>query len=125
MAADAQVFHPGQIVPRSGIYRCTEGHHDHSYESTDVKGHRFPPAAQRVPRIGLGAGAGSRAPLNLHHLSRCSRTTPHASAACGSIVVVGWIWPIPPAARWAGAGFDQHKRAFSTPPMGMGPPGPD
>ncbi|GAA4314867.1 hypothetical protein GCM10023162_21250 [Klenkia terrae] len=26
MAADQQTFHPGQIVPRSGIYRCTEGH---------------------------------------------------------------------------------------------------
>jgi hypothetical protein len=38
-----QVFHPGQIVPRSGIYRCAGGHGDHAWESTDVKGHRFPP----------------------------------------------------------------------------------
>ena len=40
---DTQVFHPGQIVPRSGIYRCTGHDEEHSYESTDVAGHRFPP----------------------------------------------------------------------------------
>jgi hypothetical protein len=40
-----QVFHPGQIVPASGIYRCAGGEDDddHFFESTDVKGHRFPP----------------------------------------------------------------------------------
>ncbi|WP_040339421.1 hypothetical protein [Candidatus Blastococcus massiliensis] len=43
MALDEDTFHPGQMVPRSGIYRCSEGHGDHAYESTDVKGHRFPP----------------------------------------------------------------------------------
>jgi hypothetical protein len=45
MADDTDVFHPGQIVPTSGIYRCNGGEHDHdhSFESTDVKGHRFPP----------------------------------------------------------------------------------
>jgi hypothetical protein len=40
---DAQVFHPGRIVPRSGIYRCDGDDDDHAYESTDVAGHRFPP----------------------------------------------------------------------------------
>jgi hypothetical protein len=35
-------FHPGQIVPVSGIYRCTTDT-DHTFESTDVKEHRFPP----------------------------------------------------------------------------------
>ena len=43
MAAPTRVFHPGQIVPTSGIYRCDVVDHDHSYESTDVRGHRFPP----------------------------------------------------------------------------------
>ncbi|MFG2309256.1 hypothetical protein ACGFS9_11390 [Streptomyces sp. NPDC048566] len=34
-------WHPGEIVPVSGIYACDcgRGHH----WSTDVKGHRFPP----------------------------------------------------------------------------------
>jgi hypothetical protein len=36
------VFHPGQIVPTSGIYRC-DTQCGHTFESTDVKGHRFPP----------------------------------------------------------------------------------
>jgi hypothetical protein len=35
-------FHPGQIVQVSGIYRCTTDT-NHTFESTDVKGHRFPP----------------------------------------------------------------------------------
>jgi hypothetical protein len=43
MESSPQVFHPGQVVPRSGIYRCDVPGHDHSYESTDVAGHRFPP----------------------------------------------------------------------------------
>jgi hypothetical protein len=33
---------PGEVVPASGIYRCQSGC-GHQYESTDVKGHRFPP----------------------------------------------------------------------------------
>jgi hypothetical protein len=37
------MYHPGQIVPTSGIYRCAGGDRDHAFESTDVKGHRFPP----------------------------------------------------------------------------------
>jgi hypothetical protein len=37
------MYHPGQIVPTSGIYRCAGGDGDHVFESTDVKGHRFPP----------------------------------------------------------------------------------
>jgi hypothetical protein len=37
------MFRPGQIVPTSGIYRCAGGDRDHVFESTDVKGHRFPP----------------------------------------------------------------------------------
>jgi hypothetical protein len=43
MSADPQVFHPGQIVPVSGIYRCAASEDGHTIESTDVKGHRFPP----------------------------------------------------------------------------------
>jgi expansin (peptidoglycan-binding protein) len=35
-------FRPGQVVPASGIYRCDTGC-GHSYASTDVRGHRFPP----------------------------------------------------------------------------------
>ena len=42
MPDSEQVFHPGQVVPRSGIYRCS-GEDEHVFESTDVKGHRFPP----------------------------------------------------------------------------------
>jgi hypothetical protein len=44
-ADDRNLFHPGQIVPTSGIYRCAGGEEDpaHRFESTDVKGHRFPP----------------------------------------------------------------------------------
>ncbi|HEV7725457.1 MAG TPA: hypothetical protein VGO74_00885 [Modestobacter sp.] len=46
MADHTDVFHPGQVVPASGIYRCTGAGDDddaHFFESTDVKGHRFPP----------------------------------------------------------------------------------
>jgi hypothetical protein len=42
MAQRDTTFRPGEIVPASGIYRC-EGGCDHRLESTDVKGHRFPP----------------------------------------------------------------------------------
>ncbi|MGW8395848.1 hypothetical protein ACWGLP_03990 [Streptomyces lydicus] len=36
-----QVYHPGEIVPESGIYECDCAQH---YEYiTDVRGHRFPP----------------------------------------------------------------------------------
>ncbi|MGX4695160.1 hypothetical protein [Streptomyces sp. JNUCC 63] len=35
-----QIYHPGEIVPESGIYECDCGQHQWS---TDVKGHRFPP----------------------------------------------------------------------------------
>jgi hypothetical protein len=42
MAEPDRVFHTGQIVPASGIYRCT-GEDEHTFESTDVRGHRFPP----------------------------------------------------------------------------------
>jgi hypothetical protein len=42
MANDTDVFRPGQIVPVSGIYRC-DARCGHSFESTDVRGHRFPP----------------------------------------------------------------------------------
>jgi hypothetical protein len=43
MTENPRVFHPGQIVPASGIYRCSGGDDGHVFESTDVKGHRFPP----------------------------------------------------------------------------------
>lgn len=46
MAEEPEVHSPGQIVPVSGIYRCT-GDDDHRFESTDVKGHRFPPLPAR------------------------------------------------------------------------------
>jgi hypothetical protein len=67
--ADRIVYHPGQVVPVSGIYRCDNaddeaddeagdeagdaaGDGAHVFESTDVKGHRFPP----VPRGCAGSG---------------------------------------------------------------------
>lgn len=36
-----RLYHPGEVVPQSGIYACDcgQGHEN----STDVKGHRFPP----------------------------------------------------------------------------------
>ncbi len=39
--SEEQTWHPGEVVPESGIYECDcgAGHH----WSTDVKGHRFPP----------------------------------------------------------------------------------
>ncbi|MEU4154125.1 hypothetical protein [Streptomyces sp. NPDC026659] len=37
----AQLYHPGDVVPASGIYEC-DCARAHEY-STDVKGHRFPP----------------------------------------------------------------------------------
>jgi hypothetical protein len=43
MAEESRTFHPGSIVPASGIYRCSGGHDEHVFESTDVRGHRFPP----------------------------------------------------------------------------------
>ena len=44
MVDPGQQFHPGRLVPVSGIYRCdVHGHDDHLFESTDVRGHRFPP----------------------------------------------------------------------------------
>jgi hypothetical protein len=43
MTEDTRIFQPGQIVPTSGIYRCTGQEDDHVFESTDVRGHRFPP----------------------------------------------------------------------------------
>jgi hypothetical protein len=43
MAEQPRIHHPGQIVPASGIYRCAGTECDHVFESTDVKGHRFPP----------------------------------------------------------------------------------
>ncbi|MEW2632549.1 hypothetical protein AB0903_13025 [Streptomyces sp. NPDC048389] len=36
-----QVYHPGEVVPESGIYECDCGQKHQC--STDVKGHRFPP----------------------------------------------------------------------------------
>jgi hypothetical protein len=52
MSEQTHVYHPGQIVPTSGIYRCAGGDGDHVFESTDVKGHRFPP----VPTGCTGSG---------------------------------------------------------------------
>jgi hypothetical protein len=52
MADHTDVFHPGQVVPTSGIYRCDGAEDDHIFESTDVKGHRFPP----LPRGCRGGG---------------------------------------------------------------------
>jgi hypothetical protein len=52
MANDTDVvFHPGQIVPASGIYRC-DTQCGHTFESTDVKGHRFPPLPHDCPGEG-------------------------------------------------------------------------
>ncbi|MCU1606419.1 MAG: uncharacterized protein JWP46_2884 [Modestobacter sp.] len=52
MANHTDVFRPGQVVPTSGIYRCDDGEDGHVFESTDVKGHRFPP----LPNGCRGAG---------------------------------------------------------------------
>ncbi|MER6684626.1 hypothetical protein [Streptomyces olivaceoviridis] len=42
MSEDSEtVYHPGKIVPESGIYECDCGQ-QHQW-STDMKGHRFPP----------------------------------------------------------------------------------
>jgi YjzC-like protein len=40
----AQEFHPGQIVPESGIYRVAHDpeHQDMPHEVTVIKGRRFP-----------------------------------------------------------------------------------
>ena len=40
----AEEFHPGQIVPTSGIYRVTHdiAHPDTEHEVTLIKSHRFP-----------------------------------------------------------------------------------
>lgn len=43
MGEPRTVYHPGQRVPVSGIYQCDDGEDGHAFESTDVKGHRFPP----------------------------------------------------------------------------------
>ena len=43
MTTSSETFHPGQIVPVSGMYGCGEDADGHRYESTDVKGNRFPP----------------------------------------------------------------------------------
>ncbi|WP_079133993.1 hypothetical protein [Streptomyces sp. EN23] len=41
MSDETASWHPGEIVPASGIYACDCGGEHHW--STDVKGHRFPP----------------------------------------------------------------------------------
>ncbi|MFD7425919.1 hypothetical protein ACFV6Z_02455 [Streptomyces sp. NPDC059818] len=41
MSDPRTTWHPGEIVPESGIYACDCGAAHHW--STDVKGHRFPP----------------------------------------------------------------------------------
>jgi hypothetical protein len=64
MAAETQLFHPGQIVPESGIYRCAGGHDEHVFESTDIEGRRFPP----LPRGCTGSGwVLTRAAHHHHH----------------------------------------------------------
>jgi len=40
---ETAVHHPGSVLPASGIYRCADPEQGHTYESTDVAGHRFPP----------------------------------------------------------------------------------
>jgi hypothetical protein len=61
--ADQTVYHPGQVVPVSGIYRCdTEDDDAHRFESTDVRGHRFPP----VP-AGCGATGWVLERATAHH----------------------------------------------------------
>jgi hypothetical protein len=42
MVEQGATFRPGEFVPSSGIYQCESGC-GHRHESTDVKGHRFPP----------------------------------------------------------------------------------
>jgi hypothetical protein len=41
-----EAYRPGETVPASGIYECTCGQGHRAFESTDVKGHTFPPPPQ-------------------------------------------------------------------------------
>lgn len=41
MATIGDTFKPGDVVPVSGIYKCTRCN---TPNSTDVKGHKFPPS---------------------------------------------------------------------------------
>ena len=47
---DERVYHPGGLVPASGMYEC-ECAQRHRY-SADVRGHRFPPLQEG--RTGTG-----------------------------------------------------------------------
>ncbi|MEU0118648.1 hypothetical protein ABZ137_34440 [Streptomyces bobili] len=60
MNADAsdQIYHPGEVVPESGIYECDCGQ-SHEY-STDVKGHRFPPLQEGCSGSGWKLKAAAR-----------------------------------------------------------------
>ncbi|MFI6122991.1 hypothetical protein ACIBCU_24950 [Streptomyces sp. NPDC051064] len=57
MSEERTSWHPGEVVPESGIYECDcgAGHH----WSTDVKGHRFPPGFVHFKQQRLPAGVGS------------------------------------------------------------------
>lgn len=44
MAYVGQTFNPGDVVPESGIYACSQCSGGQISYSTDVKGHRFPPS---------------------------------------------------------------------------------
>jgi hypothetical protein len=52
MAEEKTVYRPGQMVPRSGVYRCAGGDGDHVFESPDVTGHRFPPVPAGCTGLG-------------------------------------------------------------------------
>jgi hypothetical protein len=52
MDTGARINHPGRIVEKSRIHRCDVPDDDHSFESTDVKGHRFPPRPDGCRRSG-------------------------------------------------------------------------
>jgi hypothetical protein len=52
-----KTYHPGEVVPQSGIYECDCGQR-HEY-STDVKGHRFPPLHESCSGTGWRLKAAS------------------------------------------------------------------
>ncbi len=77
MTAPSEVFHPGEIVPVSGIYGCGEDADGHRYESADVKGSRFPPMPVGCKSKGWVL---DRSVSHAHHLRRSDVEDDYAAA---------------------------------------------
>ena len=41
-----QVFHPGEVVPESGVYTVVHDHHRPRHQATIFQGDSFPPCAR-------------------------------------------------------------------------------